>query len=394
MKEAGLRALIVTKKSILPVWRDELEEAGELATMIVGTPKKKQKLLASEGHHIITYESSWRLVDSLHPYDVVVFDEALKLQNGTSSVGSHWRLMASKFRKVKMWGLSGAPCPEGALQLANQMFIMHRQWQGQAVYQTYVWQNWTWDENRYKFKPKDPRHPRKCTKDFEDSSFKISQKELGMGEKIFEVRYVEASRAEEKLLLDNIALAQSDYDNSTDYRTEAMYRQASSSGIDAETKSIIDKPSKLMAVADAVIDMLESSPTEQVVVMTRFINSGKWIANAVGAHFVYGQTNDTDREQWIKAYQTAKTRVLVAQVDAVKEGIDFAANGNGSLIFAEHSWSGNTFIQATQRASNTERKTPSLIITFCTKFKKDCIDYNIYNAVKNKKDFNAKLLEK
>jgi hypothetical protein len=74
-------------------------------------------------------------------------------------------------------------------------------------------------------------------------------------------------------------------------------------------------------------------------------------------------------------------------------GIDFSAGGHGVLIYAENSWSGDTFIQSTQRAVNIKRSTPALIITYCMKFKEDNVDYKIYQAVKNKKDFNAKMLQ-
>lgn len=394
IKALGLRALILAPKSVLPVWRDELEAEGEKAIVIDGTKTKKQKLLAEPGHHIITYESSWRLIHNLSTYGVVVFDEALKLQNGETKTGTHWRKLGRRYPQVRKWGLSGAPCPESPLQLANQMMVLQGSWFKQNMYETYRWLHWDYDERKYKFKPKDPRHAKEATRIFNELSFRKSQKDLGMGEKIFEVRYVNANANEEKLLLHNKSLAKDPYDQSVNYTTEAMYRQAAGSGIDAEAKAILlKKPTKLLEIIDATQDLLEE-PATQIVIMVRFTTSGKWLAKKLGVPFIFGETSGRDRERAIKDYQFGQQRVLVCQQEAVKMGIDFSAGGHGVLIYAENSWSGDTFIQSTQRAVNIQRKSPALIITYCMRFKEGCVDEKIYQAVKNKKDFNAKMLQK
>lgn len=365
------------------------------SVILDGTLAKKKKLMKEPGHHIVTYESSWRLIHSLEPYDVVIFDEALKLQNGATKVGKHWRELSSNSPTLPKWALSGAPYPESELQLANQMFILRNKWFGESIYQTYTWKFWTYDELKYKYKPKSPTHRRDCQLAFESESFRVSQKDLKMGEKAFEVRFVNASKSEEKLLEENLKEAISPIDKQLNHQTAAIYRQASSAGIDVVEKEIVIKnPSKLEAVVSATKDFLEESPATQIVVMVKFVNTGKWLSEELDCPFIYGGTSSSNRDKAVKGYQSGRQRVLVCQVDAVKMGLDFSANGNGVLIYAEHSWSGDTFIQSTQRAVNIKRKSPALIITFCLKFKEDCIDKSIYDAVKNKQDFNSKLLEK
>ena len=392
LKSIGKRAIILAPKSVLPVWRDELALEGEDSVVIDGSPQKKIKLLQEPGHHIISYGSSWRIIHSLHIYGVVVFDEALKLQNGETKVGKHWRELGQKFPSVLKWGLSGAPCPESPLQLANQMLCLKGRWFNTPLFATYRWNYWDWDERRYRFKAKDPRHPKEARNVFSNQSFRVSQKDLKMGDKVFEIRKVGASAMEERLLEANKKLAKSAVDNSTDFRTEAAYRQAASSGICAEQKKIVGKPSKLTAVIEAVKDYLEEEPLTQVVVMVRFVSTGKYLSEQLKCPFIYGQTSGKDRERHVREYQEAKQRVLVCQVEAVKMGLDFSAGGNGILIYAEHSWSGDTFIQSTQRVVNIKRTTPALIITYCTEFKKDNVDLSIYDAVSSKRDFNAKML--
>lgn len=395
LKSIGKRGLILAPKSVLPVWRDELALEGEDSVIIDGTANQKAKALLEPGHHIISYESSWRLIHSLHIYGVVVFDEALKLQNGETKVGRHWRELGQRYPEVIKWGLSGAPCPESPLQLANQMMVMQGQWFNTGLFNTYRWNYWDWDERKYKFKPKDPRHPKEAKGRFVDLSFRVSQKDLNMGDKVFEVRRVQASRTEESLLASNKKLAISPVDNSVDFRVEAAYRQAASSGICAEQKKVVTASNKLSEVCGAVGDYLEEEPLTQVVVMVRFVSTGKWLGEKMKCPFIYGQTSGKDREMFIREYQEGKQRVLVCQVEAVKMGLDFSADGHGILIYAEHGWSGDTFIQSTQRVVNIKRKTPALIITYCTEFKDgDCIDFNIYKAVSSKRDFNAKMLQK
>ena len=392
----GARALILAPKSVLPVWKEELEAEGQEAVVIDGARKKKEKLLQSPGHHIITYESSWRLIYDLEAYDVVVFDEALKLQNGNTQVGMHWRnTIRNKYPDRRYWGLSGAPCPESALQLANQMMIMRGHWFGYSLYETYMYMFWSWNEDKYKWQAKkgSESHPKDSTNTFGSASFKVSQKDLNMGEKIFEIRRVKASRSDEKLFELNRKQAINPMDNSVSYSTDAMYRQAAGSGIDAEAKTITGSPTKLLAMVEATKDFMEEDKT-QIVIMTRFTTSGKWLAKELDCPHIYGGTSGKDREKYVKAYRKGEQRVLVCQVDAVKMGIDFSANGHGLLMYAEHSWSGDTFIQSTQRVVNIERSSPALIITYVMDFKKDSVDQNIYESVKNKRDFNAKLLEK
>ncbi len=392
--EPGQQMLILAPKSVLPVWRDELAERGHDSVIISGTPAAKFKKLGIHTHHIITYESSWRSIHNLNDYSVVVLDEAIKLQNGNTRVGKHWAGITTMRPGIKIWALSGAPCPEGPIQLANQMIVCLGRWFGYSRYSSYLWAHWDWDDVRFKYKIKDPRHPKEATELFSSKAFVISQKDLNMAPKVFETRKIAASRVEEKLLLDNKAKGVSNNPMQNDDAVIAAYAHAASSGIDATTKEIIKNPSKLKAVVEAAFDYLDLDPQNQVVVMHRYLATGKWLAEALNCEHIDGKTSDTNRDLYVKQYQSGDARVLVGQADAVKMGLDFSANGFGMLIYAEHSWSGDTFIQGTQRVVNTERTTPALILTFCLMYKSGySVDANVYKAVKNKQNFNAKLLE-
>ena len=380
-------ALIIAPKSVLPVWRDELEERDHKAVIVEGTKKKKTKALQTQAHRIITYESSWRMIKDLDEYSLVIFDETLKLQNGDSAVGKHWRNLARDYPAIPKWGLSGAPCPEGALQLANQQMSLVGSWFNETMFETYRYKYWTWDEYRFKYKAKDPRHDKEAQARFKSKAFRVSQAELKMGDKVFEVRKVNATKAEEALLKANLALTDAD-------GVKAAYAQAASSGIDAHIRKIVPSATKLQAVVDCVKDMLDEDPDTQIVVMHKYIVSGAWLADSLGCPRIYGDTDGESRDQIVKAYQSGAERVIVCQADAVKMGLDFSAGGSGVLIYAENSWSGDTFIQSTQRVVNIERKTPALILTFCLVYKDGySVDERIYNAVRDKRNFNAKLLE-
>lgn len=390
LEELGIttKVLILAPKSVLPVWYDELAERGIDSVIIEGTPKAKKKKLSQDCVHIITYESSWRGLLDPRAYQVIVFDEAIKLQNGLSKLGKFWGEAQSLklLKDTRLWGLSGAPCPEGALQLANQQLILEGEWFNQKDYAHYVVNYWDWETDDFKYYPKSLAHPKEAVNAFRAGAHIISQKDLKMGAKSFELRRVKASREEEALLVSNM-------EGAANMGVRAAYAQAACSGINAETKTIVKKPSKLLAVIERVKDLLEEDPNTQVVVIHRFTVTGEWLSRELNCPWIYGQTSSVKRDAIIKSYQSGKNRVVVGQADAIKMGVDFSAGGHGVLVYAEHSWSGDSFIQSTQRAVNIERATPALIITYCLDFEEYTVDEDIYETVKSKRDFNAKMLK-
>lgn len=376
--------LVVCPVSVQQVWFEELGERGLKATVITGTKRKKIQGLQEDGAHIVTFESSWRLPLDPSRYQVIIFDEALKLQNGRSKVGTFWRLLRKEKQldHCRLWGLSGAPCPESALQLANQMFILWGSWFQRKEYEDYLWDFWEWEEASYKFVPKHWKHVDIAKNGFSSKAMRVSQEDLNMGEKIYETRRVQAGKPERHLW----DIAQSKSDDTA----SALSGQLAGAGLLSADSSIEGKPAKLEAVIAATKDILENDPEAQVVIMHRFRATGQYLSNALNCDWFVGGTTQEFRARSLTRFKTGEQRVIVCQTEVAKMGIDLSMAD--TLIYAEHSWSGDTFIQSVQRTTNITRKRPALIITYCAVFGEDSIDEVIYESVRNKHDFNARMI--
>jgi len=400
LRDLGLlnSALILAPLSVCSVWKTEIEDVGGVAVNVQGTKPKKLKLLETKGTKIVTFESSWRLDLDLSQFNAIVFDEALKLQNNQSKLVKYWLQARQEglLDNKKLIGLSGAPCPESPLQLATQCLIIQGTWFGFRDYSQYLWRNWTYNERRFKFEPLRREHERECIEKFSNWAFKKSQKDIDIGEKIFEVRRVQASNLEELTLKENLKLAHATHDKEEiAQRVAGVYTQQASSGIkivEDNPERIVQKSNKLISVVNAVRDILDDDAEASVVVMYKFTATGVWLSNELGCELFSGAIDEQTRTRILSNFQNKISRVFVAQVEVAKMGIDLSQAD--TLIYAEHSWSGDTFIQSTQRTTNLTRNRPALIITYCTEFKSENfnIDEAIYKAVSNKERFNARMI--
>lgn len=376
------KALVLCPASVQGVWQEELTERGFTATIISGSPSTKRNKLKKEGVHIITFESSWRGLITPSTYPIIVFDEAIKLQSGSSKVGTFWRNAFNQSQKY--WALSGAPCPEGALQLANQALCTKGTWFKYTDFYEYLNDNWVFDYDRKRFFPQSYAHARNAIAGFHKASFCMAQKDLGFTGLQLATRKILATKQDEDLLTANLIGAVDD--------ARAMRWQQASSGISFDTKQIDIPPTKLLAIIESVQDTLALEPATQIVVMHRFSATGAWLSDKLNCPWIHGGTSTESRIAVVNGYKQGKSRVIVCQIDTAKMGLDFSANGNGVLFFAEHSWSGDTFIQATQRIMNITRKTPAFAYTFCLCYEQGSVDLQIYKAVSQKKAFNHRLL--
>jgi len=129
--------------------------------------------------------------------------------------------------------------------------------------------------------------------------------------------------------------------------------------------------------------------------MHKFRTSGQWLQEALGCEWVNGSTSVGDRMAYFKNFQQGDERVILTQIECVKMGVDLSAAD--TLVVVEHSFSGDTFIQAMQRTTNLTKSRPSLIVTFATVFDREdnwkSIDLSVYKSVKYKKNFNDKMIE-
>ena len=366
------RVLILCPKSVQQGWVDELAERNHFATKAHNSKPNGDLLVA-------TYEMAWRGTLPQQEWDLVVFDESIKLANWNSKQASVWYNLPKHTAVVL---LSGAPCPEGYIQLANQMIICRGVWFGHRNIWSYIQEYWRFDKEKFKWKCDFPGHLTECGNRMRVIGMSMSREDLGLKDKKF-FSYL-------RIPADKVQLSLAKEINKSDKLDthKAMYLQMLGSGFSQDKDQV--SSAKIDTIAEYVRDKLATEPNFRVVVMCRFSQEIPLIAQALNAPFIDGSVTGQARDQIIKGFQSDKYKHIVCQVVVAKMGIDLSKAR--TIIYASNSWSGDDRIQSQERCTNITKHDPVEIIDCVVEGQGFGIDYAVAEAVKNKKDFNLNLL--
>jgi len=371
--------LVICPSTVQRVWLDELAERGIKAKICKGDPVKKRKIMHKEAVVICTYESSWRLNANGRKWDAIVFDESIKLANWQTKQTSHWFAIEPD---TAVFLLSGAPCPEGYLQIASQMIICRGIWFGHVDIYGYLQEYWHYDKDRYTWICDFPGHLTEVARRVKIIGMAKSREDLGMADrKFYSYLPVEADDAQIK------ALAHVEASDREPVH-KAMYAQRIGSGWDENGELI--SMNKIQAIAAWIKERTEVEPDFRAVVMCRYKDEIPLIAKSIGGSYINGDVIGAERDRRIQGFQSGKHKHLVCQVVVAKMGIDLSKAR--TIIYASNSWSGDDRIQSQERCTNLNLQDPVQIIDVIVEGPGFGIDYAIAQAIRDKKDFNANLL--
>jgi superfamily II DNA or RNA helicase len=371
ISEGVTRSIIVCPLSVIPVWASEMREHGMEVGTYCGTHKQKMASLKAP-HLVINFESIWRLGLDVTVADVVVLDEAHRV--------SSLKAKATKFFMAqpprRSWLLSGTPMVESPLQMAGQMFSAKGEFFGYSDPMKYLWENWSWNDRAFRFEEVTVGHGRRIRELFGQFALFATAESLGLPERLYEVVEVEPSDKDELRRLSAVA--------GVEEPTKSMREQQAVGGWDQHSQEMCDS-AKSRALCELVRDLNEQG--DAVLVCCRFVEEVLFLGALLNCATIHGETPLEKREEIRLDLQNGWAKVVVAQVQTVKLGLDFSAAN--AQVFYSNDYSGETRAQAEDRTRNLAKKTPSRIIDLVC----GDVDKAVAKAVRKKENFNHRMLQ-
>lgn len=385
---AAGRVLIVTRSTIMPVWKDELLEEGvpeEQITVVRGTRPARERALKQETPYMIcNYQMliNYRVFEKA-VWDYIIFDESSILGNGTAKLTRYVMRAMDRQRnlgKVKVACLSGTPAPESPIQYASQFLITRGEYFGCNNLPDYLWKFWRMNDSK-KLVPKNPLHLVDIKEKIQRECFIRTMDQLNMGSvKLFRRRYVTLNKAQKKAI--SWAIAKKYELNKGGGEVGDLvyvgYMNMIAAGVDPNTGEMIN--------IDKILEVLEyyQENPEPMLIASFFkrplfeaYNHFKNVGIPCG--LITGETSWEDRENIIDRFQAGAIDIVFGQSDAIKMGLDFSRASITMVI--SNSFSNDTRDQLSMRTTNMNKKEAVEFIDICTK---DTLDDGIVDKLVKK----------
>lgn len=381
MEMLGLKnILVICPVTVIPVWQREFAERGWPESKAC-TGMKHQKIEASAytaGPVICSFESAWRLPLNQRKWDAIIFDESIRLWNWQAKQVRYW--YGNEHLTQCCVLLSGAPCPEGYLQLASQMIICRGQWFGHRDIYSYLQDFWHYNADRYKWECDDQEHLAEVKRRMNIVGLSKSLKDVGaQDEKLLSFMPVEPS-------IKVVALLRAIAAEELQPNIRALRNQMAANGLTGEAENIlVVDGTKAEALCKYIEEQVEQEPDYACVIMCRFRAQVEQVARMLGAAMVHGGVTGKARQQAIDDFQAGTKRHIVCQEETAKMGIDLSRGKE--IHYLSNSWSGDSRIQSQERCSNLNKAEPVGIVDWYAHE----IECAIANAVRNKEDFQMSM---
>lgn len=373
--------LVVCPVTVMPVWKKEFAERGWPESKVC-EGSKSNKLEASkyvEGPVICSYESAWRLPLNQRKWDGIVFDESIRLNNWDAKSVKFW--FGNQYLTDVCVLLSGAPCPEGYLQLAPQMLLCRGIWFKHTDIWSYLREFWSYDSETYNWECEDHGHLTEVGRRMNIVGQSGTLKDIGvMDTKLFSYMQAPLSGTQERMIraVERSAIMPA---------IKGLKMQMIANGLEGEGEDIrVFDDAKTLALKAYIEDKKNDEPGYSCVVMCRFVEQCIRASELLGGGCIHGSVTGKPRQQQIENFQSGKTQVIVCQVKTVKMGIDFSMASE--IHYISNSWSGDDRIQSQERATNLNKTEPVGIIDWCA----HAVEYAVAESVRGKQDFQMELL--
>src|SRR6185312_4821757 len=134
-----------------------------------------------------------------------------------------------------------------------------------------------------------------------------------------------------------------------------------------------------------ILEWLADNPDEQVLIFSNFSSYLKRLQQKIkGSRLIIGDTSQKERQDIVQAFQSGKSRIILANIVAAGEGLTL--DRAGTVIFLDRAYNPNNNEQAEARIIATSEQSEvqkALIIDLVCK---DSVDEKILKMVKQKKN--------
>lgn len=395
------KALIVSPLSVLPSWRRELEAEGLDACEIVGSSQEereravieagrdhkwylinKEGLLTREGGR--TRPSAWVQL----PWDLVIIDESTCIRNPkaktTDVVLRH--LAAAPYRAI----LTGLPNPEGPENYVTQMLFLEggRPFMGSTNF-------WQWRQDHMQPTGFDwavkGASLNALRQEVRARAFFMTRREAGIpDEKLRQTRWVQLPAK----VLKAIKQARKEFavgDRLTNNVLTAMQWECQLAGGRFPT---LEHDAKFVELEELLAGEFKN---QQVVVWARYTAELEAAVSRlekakIKCALVNGDVARDERERRIAAFKAGRTRVLVAQPQCLKMGVDLS-EAEVAIVLSNY-FDLEVRAQMEDRIVHPKKARPALIVDLVAE---NTIDEDVLDALTDKRReagvFNSRLMK-
>jgi SNF2 family DNA or RNA helicase len=403
-KNDGLieRGLILCKASLLYNWKEEIERFTDLKPMVVtgGSQARRNfyKYLVRETvecHALImsyeTFRNDVSMLQATHhyyPFDYMVLDEAQKIANPTSQIGTSIHYLDIPYKYL----LTGTPLPNTPLQAYNYFklggIIEENWWQFQKKYAIFGgynnkeiigYQNMNQLQLEFKFNML-RRLKKDKLKELPDVLFSNIRIDMTKEQKKLYDGVVEGIMAD---------LVESSLDNVPTALAKIMRLQQIT-----DSPALLDAPGesgKLNALDDLLESIIEEN-NSKVIVFSKFRTMIDIFLERYKSYnpvCIHGGVSPEDRHKVVKKFQEDPTvKLFLGSTPACREGITLTAASD--VVFYDLEWNWANYAQAYSRAHRIGQKNFVMVYNLICR---DSIDEYVNDVVRKKKSISETLLD-
>lgn len=381
--------LVIAPLSVLEVWKDELDAEGFDATLL--RPGTRFRNGGSSGFllpavagarsplcwFVTNYEYVLANKDLARaPWDAVVLDESTRIRNPRTKTT---KLVLRNFRQAKMRAvLSGYPAPQSPLDYVTQLIFLNGKclgydsyWKFRQYYCYLAGFDWLLT----------PRGRERLAKEVSAKCFTLSRKDAELdNQKIYERRYVDMSPEQARQHRKALEDWETDYEQ-TAWSVVVSGWLARIAGGFAPDGSQLTTDAKLRELECVLRGDLAG---DQVVCLCRYRAELRAIWSllkdlAIPAVWVEGGVPRPERVRRLAKFRDGKARVMVAQVQTVRFGLDFS--NADAMVFYSNTFSIEDRKQTEERLTRVGKRSPNLYIDLVTR---GSIDEDLVEALRDK----------
>lgn len=395
------RGVILCKASLLYNWKEEVEKFTDLKAVIYeGNSSKRIKLYCNLTEDtdwnalVVSYETfrndinRFQDIDSRVGLDFMVADEAQKIANPTTKIGTVIHYIPFKYKYL----LTGSPLPNSPLQAYNYFKL------GGAVKT-----NWWAFQKRYAI-----------FGGFNNKEV-IGYKNMKELKVLFELHMLRRLKHDKLKSLPPALFRDIRVDMTTKqakaYKAvkESIMEDLKESSIESlpnalsklmRLQQVTDSPAlldieadsaKLSALDDLTEDIIDTDDNK-VIIFTKFKTMVDLLLKKYERYnpaYIHGGVTAENRHKMVKAFQNDKeVKMFIGCAPACREGLTLTASAD--VIFIDMEWNWANYEQAYSRAHRIGQHKHVMVHNIICR---SSIDEHVYNIIKSKKNMSETLLD-
>jgi SNF2 family DNA or RNA helicase len=403
-KRDGLanKGVVIAKASLLYNWKDEIERFTNLKAVVVeGSSQARNHFYAYLMQKnvdfdviIVSYETfrndrgNFQLIHHHRTLDYMVLDEAQKISNPTSKIGTVIHYLDVPYKYL----LTGTPLPNTPLQAYNYFklggFIEMNWWQFQKHHAIFGGYN-----NKEIIGYQNMREIQRL---FEDHMLRRLKKDKlkELPDVMFRDIRVDMTKEQKKLYNGVLKGILEDLKESSIQTVPATLAKLMRLQQITDSPALIDATgdsAKLIAL-DELLESLIEENNSKVIVFSRFRTMIEIFMKRYAKYgyvTIHGGVSAEDRHKNVKAFQEdPNVKLFLGCAPACREGITLTASSD--VIFFDMEWNWANYSQAYSRAHRIGQKNYVMVYNLMCK---DTIDEHVRAVVHTKKNISETILD-